>query len=105
MPCDIRVNTDIMIASASLFCVPSLRYGLDGPRNCSGYSEYGHDDQAFLRSHRTKGTAVYHVRVAKQPYHSRTLNQDTRRTLSGTLSLCASENKAEGLFQHPAKVP
>jgi hypothetical protein len=35
MPCDIRVNTDIMIASASPFCVPSLRYGLDGPCNCS----------------------------------------------------------------------
>jgi hypothetical protein len=36
MPCDIRVNTDLMIISASPFCVPSLRYGLKDPRNCSG---------------------------------------------------------------------
>ena len=41
-------------------------------------SEYGCDDQAFLRSHRTKGSAVYHIQVAERPYHSRAQNQDTR---------------------------
>jgi len=36
MPSDICASTDVTIITPSRSCVPSLRCGLKGPRNCLG---------------------------------------------------------------------